>query len=575
MWKDFSFAERDATLDSEPATPIILGAVLNERYKIVFKLGQSRSSRIWLCYDERDSTKRWKAIEIMKASESAKRRGDATVEVTKSEQENSQNNDHHISWPTDRFWIDGPNERYSCLITEPLGPPITTVRQEDPESIRSICLQVAKGLQYLHGHGICHGSLTPSRIHFRISSEMQNVSEPEMEEFLANSDTMTVRSDVDERLASDCSEWWLWPKQLQHLLSVDDVCITGLGAAFYASNPPERIDISSVYAAPEALLNYQPAYGVDTWSLGCSVVEIRTGHRLFDCGSGELSEMISIYESYLGPLPQSYQDFYLQRLRSCEKTQGDSKRDNSVAKKSAENNRNQTMSMETAPARMETRLKWLKGSQISKPFREMLVQELVVGGAQLDDGDLNETHATARNRLSKAEALILGDLLSRIFRYEPAERLSIGEIIEHSWFGSQFRRSSEVTPGHSLMIHPDNSSNNQFRGQENNEGLRSRELEQETRVIDEIEPPEFTKNLGPTRPQLTQSSPSAHNSRFELINTKASGFIIGLAMATVFWTMLIVAKFQPAMEQLPWSPDALLVERIARSAFGVEGVGST
>ncbi|KAK9414868.1 putative Protein kinase domain-containing protein [Seiridium unicorne] len=574
MWKGLSFAEKDSTLDSEPATPIILGAVLNERYRIVFKLGQSKSSRIWLCYDKRDSTKRWKAIEIMKASESAKHRGDATVEVTKNQQENSRNNDHHISWPTDRFWIDGPNERYSCLITEPLGPPITTVRQEDPESIRSICLQVAKGLQYLHGHEICHGSLTPSSIHFRISSEMQNVSEAEMEKLLASSDTMTVRSDVDERLASDCSEWWLWPKELQHLVSEDDVCITGFGAAFYASNPPERIEISSVYAAPEALLNHQPACGVDTWSLACSVVEIRTGHRLFGRGSGELSEMISMYESYLGPLPQSYQACYLQRLRSCEQTQGDSKRDNSIAKKSAENDRNQTMSMETTPARMEKHLKWRKGSQISKPFREIIVQELVAGGTQLDDGDLDETHATARNRLSKAEALILGDLLSRIFRYEPAERLRIGEIIEHSWFGSQFRRSSEVTPGHSLMIHPENSSNNPFRVQENNEGLRSSELEQERRIIDEIEPPEFTENLGSTKPQLTQSSPSAHNSRFELINTNASGFIIGLAMATVFWTMLTVAKFQPAIGQLPWSPDAMLVERIARSAFGVEGVAS-
>jgi len=63
----------------------------------------------------------------------------------------------------DEFKIQGPNGTHTCIISEPLGPSVSTVLEYTDgwqllsDISRRLAAQVAVGVAYLHECGIVHG----------------------------------------------------------------------------------------------------------------------------------------------------------------------------------------------------------------------------------------------------------------------------------------------------------------------------------------------------------------------------------------------------------------------------------
>lgn len=72
------------------------------------------------------------------------------------------------------FWIDGPTGRHLALVCQVLGPSISLLNHWQirlhTSLARSIALQVAQGLEYLHSEDICHGEFTVSNVLFQLSN---------------------------------------------------------------------------------------------------------------------------------------------------------------------------------------------------------------------------------------------------------------------------------------------------------------------------------------------------------------------------------------------------------------------
>ena len=141
--------------------PIRLGDELsNRRYQVIHKLGYGSYSTVWLVRDRVE--KRYVSLKVTTAryselSPEAKIRnclrfGDL----------------HHpgrpfVLSPLHEFYIDGPNGRHLCLVSEVAGPSILEVKEAAEhgmlpiEAAQNITAQLALGLSYVHSCGVIHG----------------------------------------------------------------------------------------------------------------------------------------------------------------------------------------------------------------------------------------------------------------------------------------------------------------------------------------------------------------------------------------------------------------------------------
>lgn len=507
------------------------GQILNDRYRLIHHLGHDSTGVFWLCHDRSDADAPWKLITTI---ESDNQDGVERLEaVTNLARENSQNGiaEHrNICLPVDHFLLTGPHGMRLCLVTELMGPNMSDMARDHPELIRSICFQVCKGLKYLHDRGVRHGNLWPSSIHLQVSEEIQAITESEMQRIL---DATTTRQKQSENYGGGIE----WPRELQHLLIPDKVCFGGLESLSCASNQTKMTGGAIRYASPELLLGIEHTLAADIWSLACTFAEIRTGQNLFDERCRSKACMVAGYERYLGPLSNPHRAAWekmsvIDRERIDEDT------------------------VENAPHSE------VEEGDAANSIYSAIAREVPASNKNLPNQYDCERMQNIGCRLSKAEVLIFGDLLCRTLKYDVEERLTIGDIMEHSWFSSKFRRSAPIQVNQATTIPPPADDHTKATINENSQKFRRR-----LTVIQKKESSKpDTNNYQAVRQRHTKTIRSGHSSKFDLTNSGIGGFILGLAMATVFWTLLIIAKLKPVTSQ---TPNAMVVERIANSVFGI------
>lgn len=168
---DFGYGEREEIKDYRPGGlhPIHLGDLLGEdgRYRIVHKLGNGGFGTVWLCRDTAEN--KWKALKILRAEDSTEDCADFRIcnMFENMNPVNKQLHDSHIAFPTDHFWLDGPNGRHLCVVMPLLGPNIVGAArkyeyQEAP--LKDICRQLVSAMAFLHKNGVCHGDFRPHNI---------------------------------------------------------------------------------------------------------------------------------------------------------------------------------------------------------------------------------------------------------------------------------------------------------------------------------------------------------------------------------------------------------------------------
>jgi serine/threonine-protein kinase SRPK3 len=144
--------------------PIHIDDVLQNRYRIVNKMGYGAYSTVWLVHDL--NSERCAALKVL-AAETSKEVSEVAILRHLNQCQLSgrgSNGREFLMEYLDAFKVEGPNGTHQCIVTEVLGPSIGADVEEiygeeryPIEVAKKLVAQVIRGVAYLHSCGIIHG----------------------------------------------------------------------------------------------------------------------------------------------------------------------------------------------------------------------------------------------------------------------------------------------------------------------------------------------------------------------------------------------------------------------------------
>ena len=141
--------------------PVHLGHLLDDqgRYEVKHKLGHGGSATVWLATDK--ITRKYVAVKVIRTGALS-----IHLKALKISRELREAYDGHpgreyiLLHEYNYFGIDGFNGFHPCLVMPVAGPRVVDFwmhRNLKGETARNFAQQVARGVAYLHKHGVCHG----------------------------------------------------------------------------------------------------------------------------------------------------------------------------------------------------------------------------------------------------------------------------------------------------------------------------------------------------------------------------------------------------------------------------------
>ncbi|CAJ2501874.1 Uu.00g047270.m01.CDS01 [Anthostomella pinea] len=384
--------------------PIHIGEILHRRWKVVHKLGHGGFATVWLCWEIK--TPKWKAVKVMTADHSADENDLTMIKfMTGGQSQQTMLAQSHLDVDISGFWLDGPNGRHLCFMSDVHGCAVTTwsstqdsTKQSTAAAITSVCHQVAKSVRFLHDRGICHGDLKPANILMRLQG-IEKLSKAELLRLTGKPQQVNTQTVSGKSPKGHAPEYLVekLPSEWCQDLVTPSVAIIDFGHAFRVGFPSKTATTATPYAAPEVMLEDAPGSASDIWSLACTIYEIKTNRTLFESSKGEgVRDTLDEITRYLGPLPEAY--------RTSEQT-------NHVSSTQA------IASRETFEETLGSERQILR----SVPNYERLPP--------------NEQFQTITYRYPQEEVPKLADLLKSMLKYNPAERTSSEQVCNHPWFG--------------------------------------------------------------------------------------------------------------------------------------------
>merc|ERR1719462_494358 len=229
--------------------PINTGDFLNERLKVVRKLGWGNFSTVWQCKDQVENSQ--VAVKVNKSHRDVTEMAEDEIKLLKciGKASTSHPGSKHVLRLVEHFEVEGPNGRHVCISLQLLGYSLLRCYKHGQEGmplekVKEVMNQVMLGLDFLHTKAkIIHTDIKPENI---------LLSEP------GAVDLSSIGG------------------------SLLKVKIGDLGSACWTT---KRFSVSigtREYRAPEALLGVED-YGteVDVWAAACTAFELATGEYLF------------------------------------------------------------------------------------------------------------------------------------------------------------------------------------------------------------------------------------------------------------------------------------------------------
>ncbi|KAI4864013.1 kinase-like protein [Hypoxylon rubiginosum] len=437
--------------------PVHLDDVLEGRFEVVHKLGHGGFGIVWLCRDI--LLGKWRAVKVMAAEHSSRGNEERIYSYLRNRCTLKELEENHLTIPSEQFWIEGPNGRHLCLVMPVLGWTVSDWRmskrdfleQTDIEA-KEACRQIAKALHFLHSHGIGHGDFRPENILMQIEG-VDDLDKDQILDLLGEPECVDVtiesgRSSVPrapEYCVQRADEYWC------RNMSTASITIVDFGESFFAATPPRTTGIPNQYAPPEIMFNETGVPGLysDIWSLACTLFEVRTSSVLFEPPLGGVSNMpVDSIEVYLGPLPKLYSMAYVEMFRDIQRairTPAPAGEETKPEPRKPLTSPERKAPRETKAERIErSRHRLTDGSGYSDVFEARLGEEQKVlrelQGPEYASLYPNSEFITWQ--YTRKEVLELADLLRKMLRYDPAERIDIDEVISHPWIGAEIRYAS-------------------------------------------------------------------------------------------------------------------------------------
>ncbi|KAI5924620.1 kinase-like domain-containing protein [Camillea tinctor] len=545
--------------------PIHIGDFIDkdERFQVLHKLGHGGDSTVWLCYDSQNCLLR--AVKILSADASTEKSSELRVSEIFLNTPREELDENHIALPLEHFWVDGPNGRHLCAVSEFLAAkacvPPPGVGQHTESELNEICFQICQGIQYLHAHDVCHGDIRKENfameLDFRgaeIDDIICHLEEPVTFE-LQTTSGKSPQPWGPKYLVSQPSL-----RALESRFGTGHLMIMDFGLSYDSSKPPKKPNFYRTNAAPELLLHMgSKGKSTDIWALGSVLCQIIHGRWIFN-ETDDYPYFLRQLESMFGPFPpyfkrgvhtllrgsedrrrrikpppiehrasitrsgRTYQsnvpmtlgynmEGYKQEMQDFEKRTGWSKRiqgflsyrqqfyrywDRIKGAQDEQNNdesesetgsdgSNASRYEHSTVSQQDTRMRSRSLSQSTRKNDGMPLSKRQINcdfGTWPDpewpctcyqrgeDGYLYSSSTicnandhyiynpeqTTMFALTKEEVVSFSDLLLKIFRYDPKERLTIDDIINHEWFdevkelgdeesyGSESQEESESSP---------------------------------------------------------------------------------------------------------------------------------
>ena len=252
--------------------------------------------------------------------------------------------------------------------------------------------------------------LTSSNILFRISEIVhqwsdndvyQNLGSPEMENIRVGdghrAGPLKVVAPIDVSLFSS-------PSLLQ-----EDVLLVDFGQSFLADSPSPNYEPATPlhYLSPEAFFDSKIGLASDVWALACLIFEIRAGWQLFDSFFNSDALVLKRMVETMGRFPDPWWGSWQDRHPWFDET-GEVKPE--------EEQRKQGVLLIAAKSTLRQKLCEI-GQRDDAP--------------EVDEGSMIEKTGT---RLEEVEIVLLADLLAKMLKYDPEDRITVAEVLRHPWF---------------------------------------------------------------------------------------------------------------------------------------------
>ncbi|PWY88291.1 protein kinase [Aspergillus heteromorphus CBS 117.55] len=286
----------------------------NGRYEVVHKLGWGSYSTVWLARDHKES--RYVALKIIVAS-SSENCSEGRILRGLAAGKADHPGKSFVSSLLDEFFIDGPNGRHLCIVSEAAGCSLDRSKNGSstwlfPADVaRAISAQLLLGLEFIHSCGIVHGDLHPSNILFT-SSNLDGLTLEELYQRMGEPRKVPVERLDKQPNGPQAPNYAFMPAMI--FTSAEDVVdarvvIADFGEAFVKTEERKKLNTPILLQPPEAFFNEQVDEAVDVWTLGCTLYKVLGDGPLFDGfiavdQAWVLAEMIST----LGSLPKRWWD---------------------------------------------------------------------------------------------------------------------------------------------------------------------------------------------------------------------------------------------------------------------------
>ncbi|KAG6864085.1 hypothetical protein C0991_000262, partial [Blastosporella zonata] len=187
----------------------------------------------------------------------------------------------------------------------------------------------------------------------------------------------------------------------------ENILLIDFGQSFRGPQPPEGYHPATAphYQPPESRFDGRINMSSDIWALACTIFQIRAGFPLFESFFGTDDDVLKEMVATLGKLPETWWHLFENRHLWFDED-GNPK-----------------------PQELQETLVLVEKTSIKQKLVGIGSQDVPPENGT--DGPMIERTGT---RLGDIEIELLGDLLGKMLRYRPEDRISIREVASHPWF---------------------------------------------------------------------------------------------------------------------------------------------
>ncbi|KAJ3857567.1 kinase-like domain-containing protein [Lentinula lateritia] len=279
-----------------------------------------------------------------------------------------------------------PNGTHMFIVYAFAGPSVRAI-SKFPEN-RRLRADLARKIAAHHA-GFIHGDFTTSNFLFRLTDDSPETDAVQM------LNGQPIGPQVPSEVTEAIDPFIFFENDLLQ----ESIVVVDFGQSYAASEPTKDYKPRTMvnYMSPETRFEGRVDPESDVWTLGCAIFEIRAGFPLFDPFFPSDAVILTKIVGTLGRLPDPWWNVFKNRHLFEE------------------------------DGRPKT-----NGIAVTPSIRELL--QSIGTRDEILDSDGGSMFEQTETRIDGTEVDLLVDLLGKMLRYRPEDRIGVDEVVNHPWF---------------------------------------------------------------------------------------------------------------------------------------------